>query len=330
MGIECRACLSSCFELTKQAIVVTILTLDKIRKNPEALQKICILIESLIQAINFYKNTHYLPRLIQVLDIAYSFDFYGFCRVPKYLFHIYRAERFDEYLILDQLETVLCHNWKIKNEEGLNRDQAVHAFAKQQLIELLEEMEEFNYDLKTEEEVKTLLQNRLKRSLKDIPKKDFSPDAIDLKDLKIPLKENPFLEALCDAIFIGVDIACVPSFLQDWGLIDLSFISDGLGKIISLQRLPVKNLDEAIRGVMCFGFLVQVIKALQSLYLGGMSQAESRNAKLITAAGSAEFLYNLTILQKRDLRLIVFLAIIAKSLGLVQIVLEPESSYFDN
>ena len=79
---EACGCLSFCYESAKQALAATILTLDEIRCNPDAFQKTCILAESVIQGFNFYFHTNYLPEFVEILDVAYFFDFYGFSGFP--------------------------------------------------------------------------------------------------------------------------------------------------------------------------------------------------------------------------------------------------------
>lgn len=327
---EACACLSFCFETAKQGLAATVLTLDEIRSNPEAIQKTCILAESIIQGINFYYRTNYLPELVKVLDVAHSFDFYGFCRLPRYLFHPYDAESVDENAILDDLEAILCDCWLLglPDEQGKSRDPAVRKFAKELLEDLLLEMFEYDYDVRTEEQFKALLHNRIVNYLENNPTEDFDPYSISLKDLKVDLKEPSILELLDDAIFIGVDVACIPAFLQDWSLIDLSFFANQLASLPLLSRLPQGSLDDWIRGVMCVGFIVQLSEAVRSLYADHLTQEEQRHAKWIIAAASAEFLYNSAILLRQDLRLITFLAFTAKSLGLIEILLTPKVSFF--
>lgn len=327
---EACSCLSFCFESAKQALAATILTLDEIRSNPEAFQKTCILAESVIQGYNFYFHTNHLPQLIEILDVAYSFDVYGFCRLPRYLLHPYMPERLDGDVISDDLEAILCDNWHrgLPDEEGKCRDPEIRQFAEDRLTDLLEEMLEFEYDLRTEEEFKDLLQRWFVSYLENNPEDKLDPYSIDFQDLKVPLKKSHFLVVLDDILFIGVDIACIPSFLQKWKLIDLSFISLYLAGTPLLAWTTRKSFDDWITVFMCMGFLMQFLEAFRSLYSDDLTQEERKNSKWIMAAALAEILYNSAILERKDPRLITFLAFAAKSFGLIQILLASRKPFF--
>lgn len=236
MRIGCNkacACLVPCYESAKQTFAATLLILDEIQSNPEAFQKAAILAESIIQGINFIFHTNYLPELIKILDVAQSFDFYGFCKIPHYLFHI---------------------------------------------------------------------------------------------DTRGGLKNIHFLERLDDAIFIVVDVGCIPAFLQDWSLIDLTWCSEAIGRVSCLAWATETSLDDWVRRGMCLGFIVKASEALRKLYVKSLIPVEKRNAHLIVAASVAECFYNGSILLRSDPRWITFFALFAKSLGLLQILLAPKET----
>lgn len=312
------ACLSSCFQYAKQSFMATILTLDKIRSNPETFQKTCIVVQSAIQGFNFYRGTDSLPRLVHVLEIAHSFDFYGICRLPRYIFHPYTADQIDEMTTLDQLETILCANW----QRGV-RDPEVRHFAKTSFLHLLEQMDDHDDDVRTEEDFKKLLESWLAVCLERHPKDGFDPARINLQDLAVPLKKAHILETLGDVIFIVIDIACFPAFLQDWSLVDLSFISKRMGSFAALA-----TLDEWIMGGMCVGYLMNFLEAFRRVFREQLTLPELRNEMWVMTASTLDFLYNFAMLQQRDPRLIIALAFFAKLAGIIQIVSLPKPSFF--
>lgn len=324
MRIGCQeacACLTYCYESVMQTAASTIESLERGRRNPEVFQKTCILVSSTIQGFNFLAKSNRLPEFASILNMAQSFDFYGFCRLPRYIFHPYIPGRLDEDVILDQLETILCQNWKMGQ-----RDRKVRTFAKERLVDLLEEMLELDFDVRTEAEFRTLLQDKmvdfLEHSPKQYPRGEFDPQLIDISALSVKLKRITFLEYLSDFIFIGIDIACVPSFLHDWAIFDLSLISNKLG------RIAYYSLDDWISAFMCIGYSILFIEAFRSLISDDLSRDERRNAKWIMVASVAETLYNGAILFKKELHVITFLAIGAKLLGLIQIWQSPKISFF--
>ncbi len=329
---EACGCLSSCYEFAKQALAVTMIQLDKIRRDPGAFQKTCIVALAILREINFSRQTHSFPHLIAVLDIAPSFDFYGFCRLPRYFLHPYTAQRLNEYAILDQLEVILCDNWHlgIPDDQGQNRDSEVHQFAREQLESFLETMVEDELDFRTEEEVKNILHNWFEETLEDEPKKDFNPHDINLQDLTIPLKKISWLEAMSSAIFVVVDIACMPSFLRSWLLMDLMPYAHAVGRFPLLAWVPKHNLDDWIWGAIGAGYIIVFLEAATSLWEGNLTSEETKDAKWLMAVSIAECIYALVNIQSKNLRLINSLALIAKSVGLFAFFLASKPTFFND
>ena len=172
--VEACSYANSGYNYAKDALAVTILTLSEIKRSPEAFQKACIIALSAIRAFNFHFDTHYFPHFISVLDAAPAFDFYGFCRLPRYFLHPYYAERLDEYDILNQLEAILCNSWQLgfPDQNGCRRDPKVCQFVKDQLTACFEQMSDHQIDFRTEEEVKLVLQRWFKKILEK-PRDDF-------------------------------------------------------------------------------------------------------------------------------------------------------------
>lgn len=329
---EAYACVSACYDFAKQALAATVIQFNKIKCDPEAFQKTCIIAHAIIREINFSCHTHYLPHFVEVLDVAPSFDFYGFCRLPRYFLHPYAPQCLDEYPILDQLEVVLCDNWGLgsPDDEGQNRDPSVRQFAQEQLAAFLERMVEEDLDFRTEGEVKDVFYNWLEATLEEEPEEGFDSHNIDLQELVISLKKESWLEKMSEAVFIGVDIACVPSFLRIWSLIDLVPYAEVIGRFPFLSWVPEHNLDDWIWGAMGVGHMLKFLNAATSLWKGGLMPAETKDAKWLMAASVAECFYAFSNLHNNNHRLINFLALIAKSLGLLAFCLASKPTFFND
>jgi len=322
---------TSCYEPVKRVLIETIFKLNDIKHSPEAFQKTCLIALATIRAINFHYNTNYLPQLITILDTAPAFDFYCFLRLPRYILHPYCAKSFDEYDLLEQLEVIFCDNWNLgqPDTQGKNRAPNVRQYIEKQLNLLLNKMEEKSLDFSTEEEVKTIVRNWFKETLKTDPIHGFDPLKIDLQNLKINLKSISWLESAGLFSLATADIICVPDFLQSWGLIDLAPYANTIGSIPLLSWVPTQILGDWIWGTLCTGFILQFINAAHDLRNGDLSAEEANDAKWMMISSLAECLYCTSNLLKSDAQVINCLALIAKSLGLISFFFASKASFFN-
>jgi len=321
------------YECAKKALATAIVLLDEMQRDPDLFQKVCILALSVIRALNFHCGTNYLPQLIQVLDQAPTFDVYGFCRLPRYFLHPYTSQSLDEYKILDALEAVLCDNWNVGllDAQGKYRlDPIVRQLAQKQLTAFLEKMGEEDQDFGSEEEVKTALENCFRQVLKADPEEGFNPDVIQLEELRVPLKNNSWLQAMICTTFVLVDVACLPDFLQGWGFVNLAFYANQIGRFPLLNWIPRQILGEWIWKGMCFGNFLKFVDAAHALWKGRLTLEGQKEGKWLTAASLAECVYCLSIVQKQDLRLINGLALIAKSLGILAFLARSRLTFFND
>lgn len=314
--------LTSCYAFATHVLAATVIKLNEVFCNLEALQRISLIALAILREINFHCRTPYFPHAVELLDTAApTFDFYGIYRLPHLFFYPYAVERLDEYAILDQLEVILCNHWHLGTEdsEGQNRDPHVRQFAKEQLKSFLEKMEEHDLDFRSAEEVRTTLQNWFKKTLEVDPKEDFDPYSIHLQDLQIVLKKKSLLETLTTYIFFAVDIVCVPDFLEAWGLINLASYVQTIGR-----------LDDWVWRMASVGYFLQFLRASYSLWKGQLTPDEAKDMKWLMVASLAESLYSLSIVQKRDARLINYLALVAKSLGLIACLVASKPTFFND
>lgn len=334
MQISCsKAYTFFCCEAAKVAFFTTAIKFKEIRSDPESFQKVCLIALAAIQAVNFHCQMTYLPHFVQVLETASAFDFYGFFRLSRLLLNPYSAERLDEYDILNQLESILCHNWQvgeIENGQLKERNARVYQFAKEQLAGLLDKMVKENLTFRTEDEIKAVLHRWIKKKLEVQPQKDFNPIRIHLQALKIKLKEVSWIEAIITYTFVAVDIACVPAFLSQWKLVDFSCYTGAIGRFRLFSWVSHQDLDDWIGKTMCIGYLLHCVNAVHSLRTEKFSSKEAKNAARFLAASLAECLYCLSIIQKRDPWIINYLALIAKSLGLIAILFSSKPIFFND
>lgn len=327
---EACAYVVACYESAKHALAATVLKMQDIRKSPEAFQKTCLIALAALRAVNFHCHTNYLSRLVEVLNSAPAFDFYGCCRLPRYFLHPYYAERLDEYDILDQLEVILCDNWHLglPDAKGKNRDFHVRQYAKDQLNAFFEKMVDHDLDFASEGEMKTIIHNWFEKTLAVNPKENFDSHNLNLQNLKINLKPISWMESSIIYSFIFADIACVPDFLQIWGLVDLMPYANRIGQVPFLSWVPDQVLDDWIWGALSVGFLLQLINASQELMEGNLSPNEEKDAKWVIVASIAECIYCSSNILLKNHQWINGLALIAKSIGLIAFLSSSKPTFF--
>lgn len=333
MSIRCEGVYLSiiaCCQSTKRIVVKSLLTLNEIRRNPDPFQKTCLVALSAIRALNDYRNTHYLPELLTVLDAAPAFDFYPCFRLPSCFLHPYRAERFDEYHLLDQIEVILCKNWRIGviDDQEKNRDSTVRKFAKKELAAFLDWMIDQNADFGSEKEIQSILQNWFKNKLEAAPQEGYIPGLIDFSKLEVVLKSFSILEKISMLGLIFADIVCVPDFLQTWGVIDLAPFASAVGALSFFSWVPNQNLGDWVWRGLCTGFVFQCLQAAQTLSEGNLSSSQAKEAGVALVASIAESVLCISNLLKWNDQLINGLALIAKSMGVIVFLMTSKPVFF--
>jgi hypothetical protein len=259
---------------------LAIQTSRSIVSDAEALQKSCIFFQSIFKALDLMQRQQRFNRLIEILEVAQSFDFYGFSRLPKRYFHPYSIETIDRQVIESQVSL------------------AKHQLLTNFFLEIEKEEQVF-----TAEEFRNALSGKVGAVL---------PSNINL------LKKESWLAYLIDWTFIFVDIACIPVFLQDWSLLNLSRLASVTGINRMIDWSTKISLDEIVRWAMCLGFSLQFIQAVNQLSDG--KEESKKEAWRSLATSTAEFFYNYAILKHQSIAQITALAFFAKLFGLYQIL----------
>lgn len=318
-------------EAIKQGVSTTIIELNEVRQDPEGLQRICLVALSILEGVNYYTGRTYLPKLVAALDVANSLDFYGFLKIPYHFFHVIDPDKIDEFHTLSCLENVLCVNWGlgIRNENGLLQDPAVHLFAKHCLADLLAQMSVNDLASVDNEKFKATLQEWVVDELTAHPQHGWDAALIDLSQLEVAQKRDSWLETLANLTFMGVDVGCVPLFLDEWNLLDLGGYATSLGKFRALSWVPNQSLDTWVRIGLCAGFLLRFLEASRVLREEEVGETTIKHAQWERVLSAAEFLFNFSILCRASQPIVIFLTFVAKSIGIATIVYRPNVCYFE-
>lgn len=289
--------------------------LNDLRKDPDAFQKICQVAIAIIQGIGWYRGKVYLEKVVTLLDAANVDDFYDFLSIPYEILYPYNTERIDEEKLLDSLERYLSR--QLLKQEGID---TIREITQQILTEFLKEMEAKETAFRKAPHFRTQLQNRFSQESHLFTQKGFRLDRINLDEMEIPLKKVSIFTSLEWVTKTFASLACIPDFLQEWNVIDLSGKAEALGKYRLLSWLPNQSLCQWVKGAWCLGFLFQFLEACRVLILTKPSAQERREAKWSLASSAAEFVFNFAAYQNREPILVTLFIFIAKSIGLLSIL----------
>jgi hypothetical protein len=303
-----------------------IVKLAEVRGDFSTYQKASLAALAWLREINYQNNTKYLPKFATYLANASSLDFYGFCRIPYYFICTYTADQIDDQALFSDLKKALYQNWEVQGE-----NEQVDSFAKEQLRAFLEEMQDKDVGFSTADQFKASLKKWLVNALESTPIQNFDPQKIDLTTLEIPFAKKSWLGAIIDHIYLAVDMACVPSFLDGWDLIELGPYAKTIGKFPLLSWVPEHSLDDWIWGGAALGNFLQLIVSLDNQWNENLKPKQKKNEMWLTAVSAAEAFYCYSNTQRNwHPRTINTLALIAKSIGLVASLVSEPSSYLDD
>ncbi|MBA2369736.1 MAG: hypothetical protein H0V82_12030 [Candidatus Protochlamydia sp.] len=314
----------------QESAIKSVIELNEVLHDPEGFQKICLVALSILQGINYYRDKPCLPKFEKMLDIANSFDFYSFLKIPYHLFYLVDSDKIDEFKTLNEIEKALCANWI--GREGIDRDPEIHLFAQKCLSDLLEHMTQFEVAFVNDARFKSMLHQWLVEELNvhaAAYPAYWDQSRIDINGIAVIQIEDTKFETASNFAFICVDLMCVPAFLGEWKLLDLISTAESLGKFRLFSWMPSHNLDSWIRGVLCTAFLLKFCDACTCLMRGNLGPATKKRAQWDLVVSAAEFLFNFAAFCKVRTPAVIFLTFIAKSLGVASIISRPNRYFFE-
>ncbi|MBA3721709.1 MAG: hypothetical protein H0W88_04845 [Parachlamydiaceae bacterium] len=323
---------SSGYKHSHAALCSTLSGLNNIRENAEAFQKVCQIAICTIQSINWATGKNYLPKFLKILDIVNVHDFYEIVELPDRLYFQLSYETVDHDKLLNSLEATLCLNWKLEDKNDFNkeRDESIKQFARHSLNDFLEHISDEDITYRYPEQLKKDLKKWLIHDLNFHELKDCNPAKVNFTKLEIPLKKLPILDFLSKCCFTVTTIGWVPSFLQSWGVIDLSFVTNAMGRYKALKWLSGQSLDKWLTAGLCLAYVFKFIESSRILRQNSSSPNDKSMARWDAVTSATEFIFNFTIIKNVTQTFIVFSMLIAKSIGLFSIMWKPSPQFFED
>lgn len=151
------------------------------------------------------------------------------------------------------------------------------------------------------------------------------------------IRHETLAETITKLNWAIVDIGCVGLYLEGWKLLDAAKWTERIGQYPGFQWVKNQQLDRCVLGLVCTAYAWQLFEAARKLHdqrLQPLTKQESRQAKWNVITSTAElilwgsvFLNQIGQTQFNNAYL-QWLAIGAKSLGLLSIVVQPKHEFF--
>ncbi len=214
----------------------------------------------------------------------------------------------------------------------------------------LKKMDENNDAYRSLDEFKDVVYRRLIEMKKaDFNEYDFDRithhdlKMVDLSDLNKKnqdyhvaqwIRHVPLAERILSLNWMIVDVGCVGLYLQGWKLIDTAKWAEQIGQYPAFQWVKNHHLEKWVVGLVCTAFSWKLFEAARKLYDENLTVQQKRNARWDVVTSTAELTLFTAIFLNQigkthfNHAYLQWLAIGAKSLGLLNIITRPEPEFF--
>lgn len=278
----------------------------KLRNNPEFFQKVCQVACAALELKN--PETKSLSKFAFALYTINAHDCLEFIQKPA-RWVLINADAIDAGLLLERLIEIT----------GLNADD-LEGCLEAQLKSMYD-----NNDYFSEEEFKTCLRNWIENNAEHI-----LPDGV-FNNLEIPYRSVSHLKKFIEAMWVIVNIECLALCLDGWNLVSLAKHANTIGQYRVFQWVANQQLLTWGAGFTALIFALQVGEAFQRLRNDPLNKKQAFGDMVTSLVES--IYYGALCINRINKSLIgdktiLWLAIIAKSSGLIWIVIKPNHEYF--
>ena len=252
----------------------------------------------------------------------------------------------DQKALLNSLIKVLCDHFQTGYEEDDNSlvtsvdDANIVHFAKAGLEKQFQEMDQPGDAFRTADDFNKKLEARF-RALHAIHRNHEGADTaydfenLDLMGLEVPLSSPSLIEKLEDFNWIMVDCGCLFLYLRDWELIPTARWAEQLGRTPLFSWMRNQQAEAWVRGIVCTAYLLRLSEAVGQLWNEELTEQGLRKVHWTVVGSFFELLSNVVAwgscngywkISQTHLQILV---IIAKGIGLTEIMTRPQMKFFE-
>lgn len=339
--------LVECYEHPERPYALIAVKLRAWRNDPEFFQKICqVVFAALLIKIENGPKPSSLARFANVFSTANLQDAYRLFKLPYHFLFPVTLGRIRQTVLLNSLVKVLCDHFQtgyVEDENGLitdvDDDNIIH-FAKAGLEMQFQVMNRSGDAYRSTDEFNEVLERRFK-GLHTIHRAHEGVDTpydfedLDLGGLEVPLTSPSLIEKLEDFNWIIVNCGCLFLYLRDWDLISTAQWAEKLGRTPAFSWLRNQLLEAWVRGIVCTAYCLKFCEAVRQLRNEELTEQGLRKAHWTAVGSFFEILSNGAAwgscngywkINQTHLQILV---IIAKGIGLMEIMTRPPMKFFE-
>lgn len=295
-------------------------TISNLNYNTEFFQKIFQIFSSIILLKIADSTSPVLSRLSRVFSTVNLQDFYRLFKTPEEILFPIHVQSIDENGLLNLLT--------IELQKQLGNDDYIKDFTKAVLEKHLKDMDQNGDGYKTPEDFSLVLQNRF-RALKIVTRNSHTYDfsKVHLKNLQVPLKRISLIAKIEWVLWIFTNSGCLLIYMREWDLFDASKWAVNMGKS--------NSLGNSVKGIACSALCLKILEGFRQILWQPVTEQGRRNAiwQIVTASfdllSTSAALLNSVGSLTLSATILPILAIIAKSVGLLEIITRPSRKYFE-
>lgn len=328
---------------TQHAGLSAIVKLKEMRNNPDVYQKIGQIAFSSLQLIMIkFAPTSALAELSLVVSAVGMHDFYRVVQYPRHWFFPINAQKIDEKAVLDDLIRCLIPQF-IDEENFVTPEQGAHLYAKAQecLHAQLELMAKHDDAYRSVDEFIGQVQKRLQK----VQAEDFGFDfsTVDLSELttsndynvKKWIRHVPTLEKIMNINWAVADVLTFGWWLGVWNIVNTTKLAETMGQYRAFGWAKNQNLETCLIGSICTGYVWKLLESVRKLRDENLTKVERSQAQWNAVTSVADLAFFGTIFTnmigqtKINNTNVQLLALGARSLGLLSLLIKPKNEFFE-
>lgn len=320
-------CIKQYYHHCTQTTWSSIMSAKTVRNNVDCFQKVGqIAGATLILLMKKFSALSSLSRFSFTLQTVNMHDFYAMILRPYQWLCPVSADAINEDKVYNDLHQLIMSDPKMKlNPEALEKK------LKGSLVKILKDMSDLNQAYRNVEAFASVVIQDLKKD-KDFSGIDFS--GIKQKKLSNWIRPTSLGEKITNFNWLLVDIGCVSLYLKDWNLFNTGKLANRLGQFSVLKWVKNHHLESWVTGLVSTAFIWKFFESLRKLNDDKLTAQDKKRESWNAVASFGEVILfgtsylNLIGKIKIDNSYLQWLTIVAKSIGLISLLVKPGRQYF--